>query len=223
MGNTRVSEVSRVRVNGVRATTVLAATAAAGLLTLLAPSTALAAAAPASVTPAADHPHHHRHPPWPTCPHGRPRQDYPPRGCHAETDHSSVRAGGEVHVYGAGFRPHESVVVEMPGLADAIETTRANDDGAVVTSVTMPRSADAGVHRLTLTAPGSGNEVVTRIRIRPVAAVSTLHASSDRDDGLPFSGAAAAIPLAGAGLAMVLAGAVTLVNIRRRRLPHPRG
>lgn len=158
----------------------------------------------------ADNPSHHGRPkPWPACPHGHPRSNYPPHSCAAETDRDSVAQGGRFSVFGLGFRPGEQVVVAMPQVDADLATLPANADGAVLTSVAIPATVPLGRQVVTLTA-ASGNEVVGAITV-----MKTEAASSHRD--LPFAGAAAAIPLAAAGVMMVASGSVVMALVRRRR------
>lgn len=71
-----------------------------------------------------------------------------------DIDVSSVAAGGQVTLSGAGFMPGSAVTVDLHSSPVRLTTTAADDTGMLHTTVTIPTNTAPGVHQLVVTGAG---------------------------------------------------------------------
>lgn len=146
----------------------------------------------------------------------------------SESD-SQVSPGEEVRLRGGGFQPGESVSILFRSDPVHLKTVSADSQGSIDTTVTIPRSAEPGMHTLEARGPDAGGGTLvlrTQIGVMGEETSSSEPGGSGQEssgDGgstgnggsLPFTGVEL-LPLAGIGVAALAGGALLIVAGRRR-------
>jgi hypothetical protein len=147
---------------------------------------------------------------------------YPPRPGTLTLSATTVRAGGSVSFTATGFRPWQRVTVVLQSFPVVLGHFRADGDGTVTGTVTIPRSTRPGSHLFRVIGL-PGRSLAAHIRVLPARTV----AGSGTDDGKPGGTASRAglaepdgtktLALGGTAAGLVTAGGGALLAVRRRR------
>jgi hypothetical protein len=108
----------------------------------------------------------------------------------------------------AGFQPGEQVTLVMHSTPVTLGTFTADPSGVVTMTVSIPASAEAGSHRLTLSGPQTGDRTVGFRLADP---------TKGRSDVAPTAGSDLTLPLALVGSVLLVAGAGGGIAVRRLR------
>lgn len=126
---------------------------------------------------------------------------------------TSVVAGGTLNVKSSGFTPSEQIEVWIHSTPSFVQTVRADANGAVDASVTIPRSTANGAHRLELRGISSGISAFS-----PEFQVTGSQGATGSKSQLPRTGTNTAPALY--GLLLLMAGTALVsgaTRIRRRQ------
>jgi hypothetical protein len=138
----------------------------------------------------------------------------PTRGC-ADCERlagdEQLTPGEALSLRYAGFRPGEEVSVVMRSTPVDLGTFTADADGVVTAEVTIPETAEAGSHTLTLSGAVTGEHVV-RFRLARAEQTRTRATPAGEEPTLPLL-----LGLGGGGLVLAAGGATLLLRERRSR------
>ncbi|WDG18193.1 phosphatase PAP2 family protein [Microbacterium sp. Clip185] len=121
---------------------------------------------------------------------------------------TTVTAGGNVTITGAGFQPGETVTIELHSTPVQIGTAVASANGTISATVTVPAGTPAGAHTFVVTGDASGVTASTPITVTAASGAATLAITGAAP--LPL-----VVPLLAAGLLAI--GALALIVRRRMR------
>ncbi len=144
---------------------------------------------------------------------------YPPRPPAISVNVTTIAPGGSVTVSGAGFLPNELVSIDIGGVH--LATVRANANGVVVATVSIPAGL-SGNESITMTGlGGSGTTLTVGVDVTSPAAPNNVanngipNSGGGGGGGLPNTGVAV-IGIGSVGLVLLATGAVLMVAGRRR-------
>ncbi|HZQ26867.1 MAG TPA: hypothetical protein VFA94_04120, partial [Acidimicrobiales bacterium] len=121
--------------------------------------------------------------------HHRPPQ-YPPGKCEMRTSESQVEHGKSFTAAGDGFAPGSAVDLTLNG--QKITTVHADDTGAFVTNVAVPKSQAAGAYQLIATGDdGAGG---TQVLSAAMTVASAMGARGSNVATTPLQSAVATAP-----------------------------
>ncbi|WP_113684669.1 LPXTG cell wall anchor domain-containing protein, partial [Blastococcus atacamensis] len=122
------------------------------------------------------------------------------------TANAPLKTGDKVTLRLSGFTPNEQVTLVLHSKPITIGTFRADGQGVVLASVTLPAGVEAGQHNLV------GTDSTGVVRSYPL----TLSATSGASGDLAYTGADPTAPLIGGAALLVLGGGLVLMTRRRR-------
>ncbi|AJE39365.1 LPXTG cell wall anchor domain-containing protein [Streptomyces nodosus] len=136
-----------------------------------------------------------------------------------------VPAGCSVGFIGRGFTRHQRVTAELRSRTIVLGHFRANREGRVTGSVTIPRRERPGWHTFRLTARSPFRSVSTRIRVvRHGSCRHDRHHHRWHDgrghhhyDRLAATGSERTLAVGGAAAGLIAVGGGTMLAVRRRR------
>ena len=117
----------------------------------------------------------------------------------------SVVAGGSVTLTAVGFLPGETVDVTLHSAPISLGSAKADAEGGLVTTVTIPADVEPGVHSIELVGETSGVEVAVEVEVLPAEGAAA--------GGLPATGSASGELTVAAALLIALGAALVVRRV----------
>ncbi|MDQ0762570.1 hypothetical protein [Streptomyces canus] len=150
---------------------------------------------------------------------------YPPPPPTLTLTATTVQAGGRLGFRGTGFAPRQRVEADLRSFVVVLGIFRANANGVVTGTVTIPRSTRPGYHTFELIGRNPYRRAAARIKVlrsqhRAVLADPVNTSYDDKQPkgaSLASTGSGTALALGGAAAVLIAAGGATMFAVRRRR------